>query len=235
MHALLDGDIVAFRTAAVCETEDAPLAIWQANEFIKRVLSDVNADTWQIYLTGDNNFRYKLYPDYKANRRDKPKPKHLEAVKEFLVSEWTTIITDGYEADDALGIALTENDEAICCSIDKDLLQIPGRHYHFVNRGFSEVLENEGWKTFYTQLLIGDAVDNIPGCPGIGKVKAPKILEYCETPFDMYEACRRQYELAKVSLDKMHLSAQLLYILRRQEDEWKPPLGPVQQEPAAAQ
>ena len=233
MHALLDGDIVAFRTAAVCETEDAPLAIWQANEFIKRVLSDVNADTWQIYLTGDNNFRYKLFPDYKANRRDKPKPKHLEAVKEFLVSEWTTIITDGMEADDALGI--NQRPDTCICSIDKDLLQVPGKHYHFVSNRFIDISEKEGYRNFYTQLLVGDPSDNIPGCPGIGKVKAPKILEYCETPFDMYEACRRQYELAKVSLDKMHLSAQLLYILRRQEDEWKPPLGPVQQEPAAAQ
>jgi 5'-3' exonuclease len=43
-------------------------------------------------------------------------------------------------------------------------------------------------------LLTGDAVDSIPGCPGIGPVKAFKILSGCDTPEEMENACMTQYK-----------------------------------------
>lgn len=104
MICLIDADIVAYRCAAVTENEDEGLATWQAGELVNRILADTKSHDWRLFLSGDNNFRKQLYPDYKKHRELKPKPKHLEAVREYLVTEWGAEICDGYEADDALGI-----------------------------------------------------------------------------------------------------------------------------------
>ena len=149
-----------------------------------------------------------------------------------MVQEWGARITDGWEADDQLGIESQKetNDTYIICSIDKDLLQVPAQHYNFVRRTLDLVDEGLGWRNFYTQLLIGDATDNVRGCPSIGKAKAPRILEQAANQYGLYTACRDTYESCynKLKLpnweDDLHLNANLLYVLRREDDKWTPPL-----------
>lgn len=225
--ALIDGDIVCYRCAAANENADVNIAIWQAEQLLSRIMADTNSEVAKVWLNGENNFRYKLFPDYKANRRNVPKPKHLEHLREYLVTEWSAIITDGIETDDALGIESQAqldrgNDEFVICSIDKDLLQLPGLHYNFVKRELVTISEFEGWYRFYIQCLVGDATDNISGCPGIGKAKAPRILDGITTIRGMYDATYDAYTRAK-SIETFHLNAKLLYVLRREEEEWKPP------------
>lgn len=224
--ALIDGDLVAYRCAAANEEADLGLAIWQTDQMIARILEDVNADNWFIFISGDNNFRYNIYPDYKANRRNQPRPKHLEGVREYLVSSHNADIADGYEADDSLGIARTRLgvDNNVICSLDKDLLQLEGQHYNFVKRTFERISRWDGLRNFYTQLLVGDSTDNIRGCPGIGKAKAPKLLEGCNDESDLVRCCWESYERAGSSEDFMIMNAKLLYILREEGDAWKPPL-----------
>jgi len=223
---LVDGDIVAYRCAAVNENADAGLAVWQADQFIARILEDVNADNWKIYLSGENNFRYRIFPEYKANRRNVPKPRHLERVREYLVCEHNAIIADGREADDELGIAGTRGLHAgvIIASSDKDLLQVPGTHYNFVRRELRTITPLEGLRNLYGQLLIGDATDNIRGCPGIGKAKAPRILEGCCTESDFVEQTWKAFEQAGCSERDYIIAAQLLYVLRKEDLFWSPPL-----------
>jgi 5'-3' exonuclease len=90
----------------------------------------------RCFLVVVSNFRYDIYPEYKANRKDMQRPKWLQVVREHLVTDWKATVTDGIEADDAMGIAqCTEHDgDSMICSIDKDMLMIPGHHYNFVNR-----------------------------------------------------------------------------------------------------
>jgi Autographiviridae exonuclease len=227
--ALIDGDIVAYRTAAVTEQNDPQLAVWQSNQLIERILQDVNAVP-KIWISGDNNFRYKLFPDYKANRRDKPKPRHLEVVRENLVVRWNASITDGIEADDALGIDHQREvpglgkQVVVLCSIDKDLLQLPGVHFNFVNRKFVDVTPTEGCYNFYYQLLVGDSGDNIPGCPGVGPKRAPRMLQECTTEFDMYSTCVQAYTRAGEPYQNLVRNAYLLYVQRKEGDSWKPPM-----------
>src|SRR3990167_4841818 len=198
--ACIDGDIVAYRCAAVNENADLGLAIWQTDQLLNRILEDTNADDWKVYLSGENNFRYGIFPDYKANRRNQPRPKHLEGLREHMVLDWDATIVDGYEADDALGIDNEERRRSggtgFICSIDKDLLQLPGKHYNFVRREIKEVDEFSGAVQFYSQLLIGDPTDNIRGCPSIGKVRAAKAFIGCNTERQLYDKCCECYALA---------------------------------------
>lgn len=226
---LIDADIVSYRCSAVTEKNDFALCKWQTDQLITRIIEDVNADDWKLFLTaGNNNFRYLIYPSYKANRRDQPKPRHLEALREYLVLDWQAELVDGYEADDALGIELSKGTKTIAASIDKDLLQIPGIHYNFVNRQMVDVDETNGARQFFKQLLIGDSTDNIKGCPGIGKIKAEKYLENFRTVEELYGRCMSAYK--DVYSDKweqeLDLNAQLIYIWRQPEDKWTRLLRP---------
>ena len=232
--AVIDGDIVAYRCSAANENANLGLAKWQVDQMLARILEDINADDWRIYLSGDNNFRYQIFPDYKANRRDQTKPQFLEGVREHLVVDWNARICDGYEADDALGMEAyaASTDKVVLCSIDKDLLQLRGTHYNFVRREVKEVDDFSGSVSFYTQLLCGDPTDNIRGCPGIGKVKAEKAFRDCTTERDLYERSVELYKQAydpKLKFDEnewekqLEMNAQLLYIWRTDGDKWIAP------------
>jgi 5'-3' exonuclease len=226
--ALIDGDIVCYRCAAANEKAEPGIAKWQADQMLTRIIEETNALDWKIFLSGDNNFRYTIFPDYKANRRDMVKPRHLELLREHLVLEWNATICDGIEADDALGIASQsgESPECVVCSIDKDLRQLPGNHYHFVNRQWLQLSALDGERNFYYQLLVGDSTDNIKGCQGIGPVKAERILRDCGSSEAYFLAAKSAYEVTYASkwFEELDRNAQLLYIQRRENDTWKPPV-----------
>jgi len=232
--SLIDGDICVYRCAAVNEQADLPLARWQVDQLLNRIIEDTQADDWKIYLSGENNFRYQLYPDYKKHRRSKPKPRHLEGLREYLVTGWDAIICDGYEADDALGMESRRlsSDSTTICSIDKDLLQIAGVHYNFVRREIKEVDEFNGTRFFYTQLLTGDSADYIRGCPGVGPAKAEKAFRGCQSEYELYERCCELYRkaLGDVWEKELELNAHLLWIWRIENDKWMKPQPPAKSE-----
>lgn len=110
MIALIDGDIVAYRSAASCEpTKTRPnreikdVAILRAEEAIRNIVLATKADSYRVFLSGSNNFRKTLYPAYKANRTTPP-PSYLADVGSYLILEHNATISDGNEADDELGI-----------------------------------------------------------------------------------------------------------------------------------
>jgi 5'-3' exonuclease len=70
---------------------------------------------------------------------------------------------------------------------------IPGWHFDWNKQKLYNVSLPEADKFFYTQLLTGDAVDNIEGCPQIGAKKAEQILSGAGTPLEMYRRCQETY------------------------------------------
>ena len=229
--ALIDADIVAFRCAASCKGDD-PLEIanLRADNLMRQIIATTGAESFIPFISGTRNFRYELYPDYKANRTKEPPP-HRQGVKNFLVEEWLANVSDGIEADDAIGIHHTTFKEAgetpIICSIDKDFKQLSGRFYDFVKDTFFEVSEVEAERFFYKQLLLGDKSDNIPGYDGKPRQTPTKaILSWYEDidatddPLDMYAVCREAFN----DDEALHLTAKLCFILRREDTHWKPPL-----------
>ena len=224
LEALIDADLVAYRCAASCEENDTPdLAIWRCNELVERILDRVNATDYTLYLSGDGNFRKEINPEYKANRKDKPRPKWLQACREYLVLEWNAKVTDGIEADDALGIA--QREDTFICSLDKDLLQIPGMHYNWVKDEEYYITETEGLKNFWTQTVVGDVADNVFGIYGLGPKKTAKLFETIEgETWDELDA--NYYKLvAELYNDKarLHSNCKLLWILRAEGGIWLEP------------
>src|SRR5512139_1256183 len=172
--ALIDADIVGYRCSAASENDPEDICLMRTDKLMRDILNETSSDGYLAFLSGPNNFRKEIYPEYKANRKDLVKPKHLAVVRLFLAQEWNAEVTDGYEADDALG--MYHNKETIVCSIDKDLLMIPGLHYNFVKKEYTVVDELEGLRSLYRSALVGDKADNIFGVRGIGKVKAAQFI-----------------------------------------------------------
>jgi 5'-3' exonuclease len=228
MQALIDGDIVAYSNAASAENDPVEIALMRCDLQMRSILEATKADSYRLFLSGADNFRMTVDPEYKANRKDMVDPIHRAACKEFLVREWKAEITEGYEADDAMGINQVEG--TIICTIDKDLNMIPGLHYSWpIVRGGTvvregklyEVSEIDGIKSFYRSLLVGDRTDNIIGVAGIGPVKAAKAIDHLETEQEMFEVVRDLYH----DDERLLKNGKLLYILREEHKQWEFPLG----------
>jgi hypothetical protein len=186
---------------------------------IEQILNDTNADEYQIYLTGGNQYREQIatIKPYKGNRDPDHKPVYYQEIKDYLINRWDAKVVDVIEADDAMSIAQhTANYTTttmgcgwltVICTNDKDLDMVPGLHYNFVDREFyvcdsfgdlsynkkKNKLVGQGLKWFYAQLVMGDAIDNIEGIPGKGPAATFKLLNDKTTEWDLYQAVRNEY------------------------------------------
>ena len=224
MLALVDADSIAYRIAFGCQDEPEALAIRQISEYLEDlVYTYANADDCEGYLTGKRNYRYdiaKTVP-YKGNRTAE-KPKHLGILREYMIDAWAFSVQEEQEADDAVSIRAYElgEEDYIICSLDKDLNNVRGWHYNFNTNQRYYVSEEEAIKHFYTQLLTGDTVDNIPGLKGIGPKKAEKILKDCKTEQELYKAVLEAYKGDTAFLTEQ---GQLLWLRRERDQLWQPP------------
>jgi DNA polymerase-1 len=228
MHLIIDGDIVAFRAASSAYEKrpdgtkfDLPEGIARARteETMNQLMSQLHATSHSVWISGDNNFRFKLYPEYKANRKDQERPRWLEDCKEHLITGWGAEVTDGFEADDAMAMEATAKPGSILVSIDKDLRQIPGIHFNWVKQERVDIDELQALYNFYWHVLVGDSADNIKGCAGIGPVKATKALAQSDAPQDWFEIVRKHYNNDEAFL----LNGQLIWLWRKENDVWRFP------------
>ena len=232
MKILIDGDLFCYRCAASAELEEADIAKYYVDRLLDECITSCNANEYQFYLTGSGNFRYQIYPEYKANRLTSVKPRHLEVLREYLMIDHKAIMSDGCEADDLMGRDQDkETGTTTIVSLDKDMLMIPGKHFSWYIEGgtptkrwsrpstFRDMSNIDGLRHFYTQLLTGDVSDNIKGCAGIGKVRADKILGELNTEREMFDAVRDTYGHDEAML----MNGQVLWIWRKSNDIWEFP------------
>jgi 5'-3' exonuclease len=231
MKALFDSDIFAYRAASACEDEDEATAQRTLDRLIvdtlmcgvDNIYPDCFVDSWGMHLTGKNNFRYKIATTvpYKGNRVDKPKPKHLAFLRSYLVKEWGASISEGEEADDTIAIEATKlGDNCVIVSLDKDLDQIVGWHYNFVKRLGYYITPEEALVKLYTQMITGDAADNIKGLFRVGPVKAAKIIGDTTNELELYNKVLEAYE---GDAERVLENAQLLFLRRYEGQVWTPP------------
>jgi DNA polymerase-1 len=147
-----------------------------------------------VYESSEPTHRSVEFADYKANRVETP-PDLLEQipyVRRLLDAMRIPVLEyPGFEADDVIG-TLARRAEAAGCEVvivssDKDMLQLVTDRISMLNPAKDdEWYDPEKVKTFMgvrpgqvadLLALRGDAVDNIPGAPGIGDKGAQALIE----------------------------------------------------------
>ena len=225
MKVLIDGDILTYRAAFSCEGQPLEDACDKIDCMVEDIMAatsfDLFSKNYEMFITGKGNFRYDVQPTYKQNRSGKPKPEHLQGLRDYLVEEYNAKVSVDQEADDDITIRATElGPNAIIASIDKDFLQVPCWHYN-LNKGTRvQVDEATGLRFFYGQILTGDAADNVFGIKGVGPVKSVKMLAEANTERELYDVCVAAYggDVAKVTE-----IARLLWLRREEGQVWHPP------------
>lgn len=196
---VLDGNYYLYRAyhadnngAKLCTSDGRPSGVMKLMYNMLMPLLRDQGDIIAVFDAEGKNFRHEIFPDYKKKRP--PAPDELIAqkkdVRELCRALGLPVVKkNGVEADDVLGTIArycTEH-EQVCTILtgDKDIMQFMSRFVslHDPKSGVSrDVLtlrndKNLSPKQFaYYLALCGDKVDNIPGVPGIGDVKALELL-----------------------------------------------------------
>ena len=225
--ALVDADFLVYRIGFTTEDEPVGIAKARLTEWLEDfIYINLKADDYLAWISGKGNFRYdiaKTVP-YKGNRKEAPKPKHYEALREHLVKRHGAVLTVGEEADDTVGIDSTKLlNECWIVHVDKDLDQLQGWHYNPVKDEKYYVNEFEAYKSFCVQLLTGDRTDNIPGLQGIGPKKAEKALKDSKTKTELLEAAWGKYQELGHTMAYFTEQGQLLWLRRYEGQIWQPP------------
>lgn len=188
-------------------------------------------DKYQIFLSGTGNYRYDLatIQPYKGNRKGMRKPIHYEDITKYLRNVYDAVLVDGQEADDSISIAAhnlrKRGIEYVVLSLDKDLDQVPGKHWNWVKGNEYEISSEKATRLFYQQILSGDGTDNIRGIPGVGKVKAERILAESLGEGELCEACVQTYvdRFGEEDGRSQFLeTARLIYIRQKDNEIWQP-------------
>src|SRR5690348_10130516 len=120
--ALIDGDICTYRVGFTTQDQPVGIACARMDKMIDLILEGCECEEFQVYLTSSDksNYRFDLYPAYKANRKA-PKPVWYMELRSHLITEYKAMMVFKMEADDYLGIQATKHPGSVICSIDKDL------------------------------------------------------------------------------------------------------------------
>lgn len=148
-----------------------------------------------VILSDGKGFRENIatIKKYKGNRDDAPRPEWYEETRKFLVDNYGALMYKSVEADDVL--ALCQSEDTCIVSIDKDLLQVPGKHYDWVNDKRRIITPEVGIRKLYEQVLTGDSTDNIPGIRGVGPKTATKMLkDVAPTKQALSSVCTAEWE-----------------------------------------
>lgn len=239
---IVDADSFAYAAAVAAETTvewepgqlsvsaDADEAIAEVARKFRSLKKELDADKIVLAISdsSENGWRRKVYPQYKAHRKER-KPLALQAVRDYLLSKGA-YLRPTLEADDVCGILATNTKivpgPKVVVSIDKDLRTIPGRHFSPLKRdeGIVVVSKDEADYFHLTQTLTGDTVDGYPGCPGIGPVAAAKWLgpihEFGDH-FEPWAAVTSAYESKGLTEDDALVQARVARILRASDYDFK--------------
>lgn len=188
----VDADILCY-DATYDHTKSFDECVSTFKNQLEHLRKKAAAQTANIYVTpkgSDKGGRYRIatVKEYQANRYGRPKPEHLERLRNWVIIHMNAKHSDE-EADDMMTQRHHEvtrdkgKDFSVICSNDKDLRMNPYWHLDWTTQElvytdeFGKLWYDEGrkkvlgygMKFFWLQLLMGDTADNIPGLPMLHK------------------------------------------------------------------
>lgn len=219
---LVDGDSLFFLASyfppeSLIEFPTDELQLEEAKYRLKTKIQEItnNVEEWYnikqtlIFIGGKNNFRYNLYPAYKANRKDKEISPLIPLLKEYMINEIPNVIeAHGSEADDQLYEAykITQGN-CIVSAIDKDLffnchstVIYDYRSYKSkelenttIVGNFKYTTEKESRLARANHLVVGDASDGVNFCPKKGEAWCKKNLHEDMTDYQFIKTIYKCY------------------------------------------
>lgn len=208
---LIDASVFIFRAyhsvpnALVDLDGNAVNALHGFSRFLGDLIERVRPDHIGVAFDASlvTSFRNRLFPAYKANRE--PAPEDLK--RQFLLCQRvcealgiSNYVSGEYEADDVIGTltvrARAEGRKVVLVTRDKDLSQLvrPGDEYwdYISDKRFSydRIADRFGVRPERMACflaLTGDAVDNIPGVPGVGRKTASTLFHHFESLAHLYD------------------------------------------------
>jgi DNA polymerase-1 len=147
-----------------------------------------------VFESGAPTHRVQAFADYKANRKEMPPDlgEQIPYVRRVLDAMRIPVLEySGFEADDVIGTIARRAEQAgfevVIVSSDKDMMQLITPHVSMLNPAkddewydpakVKEFLGVPPEQVADLFALRGDAIDNIPGAPGIGDKGAVAIIQ----------------------------------------------------------
>ncbi len=171
---------------------------------LKKLLKDHDPDCIAVaFDEGQETARTSTFADYKKDR--KPMPDDLSVQIPFVYEvldgfRIPVIRASEWEADDFIGsLACSARDrgyDVVIATSDKDFFQLVGdgiRLYHtgrevlYDEKGVEEAFGLPPAKVVDVMAIWGDAIDNIPGVPGIGEKGAKQLVQQFGSLDAIYE------------------------------------------------
>ena len=202
MQYLIDGSVYVFRAwfsmpDDMQDDDGNPVnALYGFCRFLGDFMEQVRPEHVAVLFDESlsKSFRSEIYPQYKANRDPAPPElkRQFELCRQYVRAlGLMECAHPQYEADDLIGTLVTEGRAngmpSTIVSRDKDLAQLVSKKdvfWDFAGKGqigYEQIPEVFGvWPEQIADFLAlaGDAVDNIPGVPGVGKKTAAALLQH---------------------------------------------------------
>lgn len=220
---LIDGDLYLYQACAAAEEEvDWGDDVWSLSTdlkvakkiFTKRIkefCEKLQSEEILVCFTTGENFRKKVLPSYKGNRKTTRKPVGYKEMVRWAYETFPCCDQDTLEADDIMGILQSAKTAPTCIvSDDKDMKTIAGKLYRPMSDELLQIKDQDADHWFLTQCLVGDATDGYSGCPRIGPKTAEKVLGN----YPSWEQVAQQYVKAGLTREDALVQSRCARILR---------------------
>jgi DNA polymerase-1 len=228
---IVDGDLVVYKIASGLEEPiDWGNDVWtlhsdlgKGKTLLQQTINHYKDKTKSkevIFAFSDkNNFRKQIDKDYKSYRKKIRKPVCYAPLRKWAEQNYNFYTLPNLEGDDVIGILATQHYKTnnVIISGDKDMRTIPTWHCFIGDDQLEFVDEQQADKNFCLQVLTGDQTDGYKGCPGVGAVKANRVLHDKFNINDMWKAVIEEFERNKLSFEDAYHQARLARILRKDE------------------
>lgn len=225
--AIIDGDSLCYLSSKGTIQE----SISNIDSRISDILTKTKCTHYYLFLSEGRYFRYDVNADYKASRSGSASPLlYLKTLKQYLKEQYYGESWKNVEADDA--VAYTQNKflngdfklitDSVICSPDKDVIkQVPGNNFNYQTSDFNTTTQLQADLFLHIQSIMGDSTDNIKGIPGIGEVKAGKLLADVHPEnqaIAAYKAYLEYYKVPGQALYEYQKNFRQVYLLRTDAD-----------------
>lgn len=174
----------------------------QFMNIVNRLEDEFDIEKVLTFNGSRGNFRKKINPTYKANRKNTELPPLLFEMHQYVKDQYDSIYGYGIETDDLVARYWKNlsdelgRENVMIVSLDKDYKQFPCLmyNYHYKHQCIYDISEASALYNFYEQMIIGDGADNVNYFKGKGKAFAKKWYDGCKTK---YQYTRRLFELFK--------------------------------------